>query len=149
MLPHAILRHQNFVALSPYAIKLLIDLYMNFNGKNNGDFCATWSLMKKRGWRSEATLNNALKELMYYGWIVCTRQGGKHRASLYAVTFRAIDECGGKLDTPETATAPANWKEEKKQPWKQWIKNKKSSRNVEHITTRHEVNKEQDQSQAA
>lgn len=109
-LPHACLIHKNFIALSGYAIKLLIDLYMNYNGFNNGDFCCTWSMMKERGWRSESTLNKALKELLYYGWIVCSRQGGRNKASLYAVTFQAIDECKGKLDCSETRTALGYWK---------------------------------------
>jgi len=135
MLPKACLTHQNFIALSPYAVKLLIDLYTNYNGKNNGDFCCTWSLMKKRGWRSESTLSNARKELLYYGWIICSRQGGKNMASLYAVTFQSIDECKGKLDMRETVTAPGNWKESKQLTWKECQKNKSLLRNVVQLTT--------------
>ena len=134
-LPHACLRHENFTALSPYAVKLLIDLYVSYNGKNNGDLCCTWSLMKKRGWRSESTLNNARKELLYYGWIVCSRQGGKNQASLYAVTFRSIDECKGKLDIKESVTSLGYWKEEQKLTWKEWKKIKNASRNVVQLTT--------------
>lgn len=112
-LPHAILRSKNYINLSPKAIKLLIDLAMQFNGSNNGDYCKTWKIMKKRGWKSNATLHEALKELMYYGFIVCTRQGGRHQASLYAVTWLAIDQCKGKLDINETRTPPGDWKIEK------------------------------------
>ncbi len=133
--PHACLRHKNYIALSPYAVKLLIDLYANYNGRNNGDFCCTWSLMKKRGWRSESTLSNARKELLYYGWIICSRQGGKNMASLYAVTFQSIDECKGKLDMRETVTAPGNWKESKQLTWKECQKNKSLLRNVVQLTT--------------
>ena len=107
-LPHACLRHENYILLGAYAVKLLIDLYSNYNGSNNGDFCCTWSMMKKRGWRSESTLNSARKELLHYGWILCGRQGGRNMASLYAVTFQSIDECKGKLDLRETVTAPAS-----------------------------------------
>ena len=134
-LPHACLRHENFTALSPYAVKLLIDLYVSFNGTNNGDLCCTWSLMKKRGWRSESTLNNARKELLYYGWIICSRQGGRNMASLYAVTFQSIDECNGKLDVRETVASPGHWKESKQYTWKEWEKNKSLLRNVVQLTT--------------
>ena len=134
--PHACLRHENFIALSPYAVKLLIDLYANYNGSNNGDFCCTWSLMKKRGWKSESTLNNTRKELLYYGWIICSRQGGKNNASLYAVTFQSIDECKSKLDVKETVTALGSWKEPKQHTWKEEVeKNKSLLRDVVQLTT--------------
>jgi len=129
-LPHACLRHNNFIVLSAYAVKLLIDLYANYNGRNNGE-----SMMKKRGWRSESTLNNARKELLHYGWIICSRQGGKNMASLYAVSFQSIDECKGKLDVRETVTAPGNWKEPKKITWKEWSKINTCSHNVVQLTT--------------
>ena len=133
-LPHACLRHKNFTVLGAYAVKLLIDLYANYNGTNNGDFCCTWSMMKKRGWRSESTLNNARKELLYYGWIICSRQGGRNMASLYAVTFQSIDECKGKLDVKETVTALGYWKEQKQFTWKEQKKNKSLLRNFVQLT---------------
>jgi len=135
MLPKACLMHDNFIALSPYAVKLLIDLYANYNGFNNGDFCCTWSMMKVRGWRSESTLNNARKELLYYGWIICSRHGGRNKSSLYAVTFQSIDECKGKLDEKETVTALGYWKEEKYLSWNEQKKIKNASRNVVQLTT--------------
>jgi len=69
--------------------------------------------MKKRGWKSESTLNKVKKELLNTGWIILTRQGGKNRCSLYAVSFQSIDDCKGKLDIPTTNTAPGNWKNNK------------------------------------
>jgi hypothetical protein len=54
--------------------------------------------MRSRGWRSSATLNKTLRSLQRKGRPVVTRQGGRHRASLYALTFWGIDACGGKLD---------------------------------------------------
>jgi len=135
MLSKECLNHQNYILLSPYAKQLLIDLYVNYNGKNNGDFCCTWSLMRARGWRSQSTLNNARKELLYYGWIICSRQGGKNMASLYAVTFQSIDECMGKLDIIETVTSPGTWKEPKQITWKEQEKNKSLLRDVVQLTT--------------
>ena len=109
-LPHAVIRHKNFATLSPRATKLLFDLLASFNGKNNGDFSAAWTLMKKRGWRSRDQLDKARKELLERGFIVKTRQGGRNKCSLFAVTFFAIDECNGKLEVPATSTATGEWK---------------------------------------
>ena len=60
-LPWAILRSEEFAALSPFANKLLFDLLAQFNGGNNGDLCAAWRLMKGRGWRSKDSLWKALR----------------------------------------------------------------------------------------
>ena len=44
-LPHAVLNSPNYKLLSAHAVKLLCDLGAQFKGYNNGDQCATWSLM--------------------------------------------------------------------------------------------------------
>ncbi len=108
--PHAVLEHENYARLKPRAVKLLLDLYGQYRGNNNGDFSMAWSMMEKRGWTSRDQLNKARKQLLETGWIVLTRQGGKHLPSLYAVTFLAIDECKGKLDMRSTKTALGYWK---------------------------------------
>jgi hypothetical protein len=122
-MPKTILESEEYAGLSAHEVKLLIDLYAQYNGRNNGDFNCTWSLMEKRGWHSEDTLHRALKGLIEHGWIIRTRQGGKNRCSLYAVTWLRIDECGGKHDQRATVTAPGTWK------------NKTVLREPEHITT--------------
>ena len=109
-MPHDVLNHENFTTLSPRAVKLLIDLGAQYRGTNNGDLCAAWTLMSKRGWKSKGTLYRALQELEAKGFICKTRQGGRHVASLYAISWRAVDECGGKLDVRETSVAPGFWK---------------------------------------
>ena len=94
----------NYRMLSVHAVKLLCDLGSQFKGGNNGDLCATWSLMQVRGWKLRDTLGEALAELLHYGKIEQTRQGVLHRCSLYALTWHVIDECKGKLDvTPKVA----------------------------------------------
>lgn len=109
-LPWAVLRSDEFAALCPFANKLLFDLLAQFNGGNNGDLCAAWNLMKKRGWRSKDSLWKGLTELRANGWLETTRQGGKHVASLYAVSFFAIDFCGGKLDVKKTGSPSGAWR---------------------------------------
>lgn len=96
--PHVVLRSPQFAALAPGSVKLLLDLLAQYRGENNGDLCATMTLMRARGWRSKAALKNALVQLLATSFIVEARKGGRHKASLYAVTFFDIDYCGGKLD---------------------------------------------------
>lgn len=110
-LPHALIDSENWHQLSPFAVKLFVDLYGQFRGQNNGDFTAAWSVMKPKGWRSKATLSKALRELEWFGFVECTRVGGRNRASLYGVTFKAIDECGGKLDLGPTKVASGKWRD--------------------------------------
>lgn len=110
---HPILDHPNFHALSTRAVKLLIDIAAQYRGTNNGDLCATYSVMKKRGWTSNDQIQKGLKELVERGWLIQTRQGRRPKvASLYAITWEAIDECGGKLEVSATRTAPNTWRQE-------------------------------------
>lgn len=111
-LPHAVMDHPNYLRLSPKAVKLLNDIGRQYNGFNNGDLCATFSLMKKRGWVSKSTLHDALEELIHYGLIMLSRQGGRHTPSLHALTWQRIDECKGKLDISATTVPPGLWKKD-------------------------------------
>jgi hypothetical protein len=108
--PHHILLSPQYARLRPTAVKLLLDLFAQYKGKNNGDFCIAWKVMEKRGWRSRDTISNAEKELLAAGFIEKTRQGGRNRCNLYAVTWLAIDDCGGKLDVSATRVASNEWK---------------------------------------
>lgn len=112
-LPHAVMDSHNYLQLSAHAVKLLNDLGRQYRGYNNGDLCATWSMMEKRGWKSRSTLFKALKDLLYYGLIIKSKQGGKHAPSLYAVTWKPIDDCKGKLDIKETIIPTGDWKVDK------------------------------------
>ena len=95
---HEYFQSPQYAALSPWAVKLLIDLYCQYRGTNNGDLTAAWTIVKQRGWNSKSQLRKALLELESRRWILRTRQGSINKASLYAVTFRGIDFCSGKLD---------------------------------------------------
>lgn len=122
-MPKAILESSEYAALSAFEVKLLVDIYSGYNGGNNGDLHCAWSLMRKRGWSSQDTLNRALRGLLEKGFIEKTRQGGKHLCSLFAVTWLPIDECKNKLDVSWTREASRLWK------------NKTVLREPEHITT--------------
>jgi len=92
-IPRIVMKQRKYRELSAYARMLLSEMLFDYRGFNNGDLQATWSIMNQRGFRSRSTLNKAIKELLDSGIIVKTRQGGRNRCSLYAVTFQSIDEC--------------------------------------------------------
>ena len=104
-LPQPVYNSPNFIMLSPSAVKLLIDIGIQYNGANNGDLQASLNPMRTRGWVSSSTLNRARQELLHYGFIELTRQGGLGCCSLYAITWKRIDGCNGKIQVPSTKVA--------------------------------------------
>ena len=81
-----------FMALSPYACKLLLELAGQYRGDNNGNLTVAWSIVHKRGWRSKTTLWRVKKELIEAGFIYVTRKG--HMPStceLIALTWFPLD----------------------------------------------------------
>ena len=112
-LPYALTDSQNYCELSHLAVRMLIDLGRQYNGNNNGDLCATPKTLASRGWSSNESISRALRDLEYYGFIVRTRQGGLNQCSLYAITWKAIDDCKGKLEISATAVASNDWRHER------------------------------------
>jgi hypothetical protein len=115
-LPHAVIRSTMFHRLSAHAVKLLMALLAQYRGDNNGDLAMTWNMLKDKGWFSRDTLNKASKELLKGEWIIVSRRGGRNRASLYAITFYAVDECRGKLDIRPTGSPLGLWKKNEPLP---------------------------------
>jgi len=109
-IPKACMQHLNYIELSMPAKVLLWEFCYQYNGFNNGDLCAAFSVLKERGWRSKGTLARAIDELKKRQWVVVSRQGGKNQCSLYALTFQAIDECKGKIDIYPSNVASGDWK---------------------------------------
>lgn len=98
-IPLSVLDSVAFRNSSPHAKALLMDMVAQLRADNNGDLAACWRFMKDRGWQSQTTLLKAKRELLERGLIVETRMGARpNKASLYAVTWRALDHCGGKLE---------------------------------------------------
>lgn len=95
--PYSLLDHPDYLSLSWAAQSLLTHMGRLFNGNNNGDISIPISIMLSRGW-SRSTLNKAKKELIANDWIRVTRQGEKRKCSLYALSWKALDECKVKLD---------------------------------------------------
>ncbi len=113
LLPHVVQESENWAQCSPMAIKLLMDLLGQFKGSNNGDLSAALSILKLKGWTRGQSISNATRELIHYGMIEMTRQGGLHRCSLFAVTWKPIDHCNGKLEVKATNVASRLWAETK------------------------------------
>lgn len=100
-----------YAALSVAAKALLIELHRQYNGFNNGDLCAAWSLMERRGIGSRGTVRRAAKELDRKGFVLRTRYGNRSGPNLYALTCFKIDECEGKGLNAKPTKAPLNlWK---------------------------------------
>jgi hypothetical protein len=105
-IPRRVHQSADFRQLSGNAVKLLCSLAYQFTGNNNGDMTAAWSVMRdKHGFRSPRTLNNVRNELLAANLLYVTRQGGRGRCNLYALTWMPIDECHGKLDCKPTTLA--------------------------------------------
>lgn len=98
-IPFAVLNGAAYLGLNAHARMLLFDLAAQYRGDNNGDLCAAFNPLRARGWKSEETLNNAKRRLLEAGLIFETRKGGfPNKCALFALTWYALDDCGGKLD---------------------------------------------------
>jgi len=124
-IPVSIAMHPNYMMLNGSAVKLLLDMCFQLHFKkggpdNNGDISIAWTIMRERGWRSKETIRRAELELLYYGFIELTRQGGRRKCNLYSVSFFAIDACEGKLDVKPT-NIPRNLWKDVKEPYKHGV----------------------------
>lgn len=108
LLPHAVMDSKDFRALSGGALKVLLGLLRQYKGANNGDLSAPFTQAVRWGIGSKTTLAKALRELQELNLIVCTREGRFIKpggcCALYALTWKPIDECGGKLEVSSTVT---------------------------------------------
>lgn len=113
MMPSGIFGSAEYALLSPRAVKLLVDIGLQYNGHNNGDLCATWALMKPKGWQSKSQLAKALSELESSGWIIKTLQGSINAPTLWAITWRQIDAAKRRYDSHVKVGAPplSLWRE--------------------------------------
>lgn len=110
-IPFSVIEHPDFISLSSTAIRLLIEVSKQFNGKNNGALGAGFEIMRKRGFKSKTTLAKGLRELESAEFLIRTREGRfmnpGRRCALYALPWLAIDECPGKdLEVAPTQKPP-------------------------------------------
>lgn len=118
-IPHSVLEHPDYQKLTGAAVKILLAMLTQYNGRNNGDFTLALSVMKSFGFNSSDTINSAKKQLLNHGLIIETRPGQFTNpggiCALYAVTWQPIDECHGKLNTAPTSTPPRKFSLENQQ----------------------------------
>lgn len=92
-IPFSVLESEQGKSLTPYEVKLLVDLLLQYTGSNNGHLSPCFELMKQRDW-AKGTLYRTKNSLIKKGFIVVTRQGKKQRGSptLVAITWNGIDK---------------------------------------------------------
>jgi hypothetical protein len=107
---HALLRDEGFMNLSPNAHKTLNYLCSQYQGRNNGDLDICEKNARKRGMKmSAASLRRGANELEEAGVIQKTRQGGKNRNNLYALTWREINYDARKHDYLSSVEPSMGW----------------------------------------
>src|SRR5690554_3811276 len=104
-LPKLLMESRDFRELSPSALKVLLVLGSQYNGRNNGNLAATHAMLEDWGGMAKGTFVKALKELQERNLITKTRDNRRGRegarCALYALTWQTIDDCPGKeLDVP-------------------------------------------------
>ena len=106
-IPRKVIEHPDYQELSGTARALLFDLAYQYRGHNNGDLTTSIGALKHRGWKSRSTIDRAKRQLLEKGLIQETRAGRflnpGAKPSLYALTWRPIDDCYGvSLDVAPT-----------------------------------------------
>ncbi|MBV1911966.1 MAG: hypothetical protein KUG78_21935 [Kangiellaceae bacterium] len=92
-IPHSVQNTEHYARLGSSEVKLLIDLMLQYNGRNNGMMSPCHALLRKQGW-AKSSLYRAYSRLEHAGFLVVTRRGLKIRgmATLVAITWNGIDE---------------------------------------------------------
>lgn len=115
-LPHAVMDSEDFRALSGGSMKVLMGLLRQLKAANNGDLSASFGQAREWGVKSKSTLAEALGELQERDLIIRTREGRftnpGGRCALYALTWRPINECAGKIEVSPTSTPPRKFSTE-------------------------------------
>jgi len=92
MLQHRMLDCEAFTRLSSQAIRMLIDIARQFNGKNNGQLLGSGAYLRTRGWTSNDMMQKARNELLEAGFLFQTVIGHRPRkASWFAITWKSLD----------------------------------------------------------
>ncbi|HMM76151.1 MAG TPA: hypothetical protein PJ986_10615 [Gammaproteobacteria bacterium] len=106
-----------FRTLPPVAMKLLLLIWSQHNGKNNGSLIASFSLLREDGFTNERVLAGALRTLVERGFLEVTRpavRGKNGTSARYAITLAPIDE--PQNDVPHNAVPT----KEASHAWRVW-----------------------------
>jgi len=98
IVPDAVLDCSSYLALSGRATKLLMDMFRQYSGFNNGKLVAVEAyLMGERGWTSKDQIQEALKELTESEppLLIRTRKGSRGKAAWYMLAWYELDVRSG------------------------------------------------------
>lgn len=103
--PIKVMDSADYTSLGANSKVLLLELAYQYNGKNNGDLTCAWTVLKKRGFKSEPTIHRAKNELLQRNLITLIRKGiakkGVRLCALYAINWQALDEVFYKDGIPK------------------------------------------------
>ena len=83
-LPKEVLRSAEFAAMPASAKALMLDLAVQYTGKNNGRLCVSFEVLKRAGWASKHTVMRARDALLECSFVVRTRKGHPPRTPEWA-----------------------------------------------------------------
>lgn len=114
-LPCEVLQSRAYVDLTSGARCVLVAIAAQYRGSgtNNGDLAVTKTVLSKYGITSSDTIWRAEKQLRQHRLLRLTRKGMKMRntPNLYAITWRAIDVCSGKIGRLASNVAGNEWRQ--------------------------------------
>lgn len=105
-LPYTVIKSDRFQNCKPIGIQLLCTLFLQYNGKNNGDIACNKKTMNTFGWSNTQQWNLAMNSLLESQLIMLTRQGGRNQCNLFAFTWLRIHECLNKAGKHKLDVAP-------------------------------------------
>jgi len=109
-LPRVVWKNPDYHRLTGSAVKLLMDLACQYNGKNNGDLTVAYSIVNDRGCGAKDTITRAVRELLEARMIIQTREGlftnPGAKCALYALSWLPVNECQGKGLSVDATAAP-------------------------------------------
>jgi hypothetical protein len=92
-IPHSVLDSVAFIGCSQLAKALLFELLRQHSGWNNGRLHLAVSWLRRRGWRSNASIQKGKDELLDRSLIYRTRRGGLTvGADYFALTWLSITD---------------------------------------------------------
>lgn len=95
-IPHWVMYHPAFRAASHRARALLLDVALQYNGRNNGKLVVCDKAMKPLGWKSKDGLQKARQELLGLGLLIETRRGARpSKAAWYALGWLPLGVTDG------------------------------------------------------
>jgi hypothetical protein len=96
LLPWVVLDSPGYRAASHTARSLLIDIFRQYTGHNNGKLVACAKHLRPLGWKSNNTVLAAVRQLIDCGLLVEVRKGGfPNTAAWFAVTWADLDVFDG------------------------------------------------------